>query len=130
MNRETNLIVKKYKLNYKGNSIHCLLNEGIKYYPFFQLISVFIKVKDPKDYFKKNIKRDEILNGIYKEYVRYDLDNKKTAYVNTIGFNFIISFLANQSLDDLKKFVDQKAEPISELEVLINLIINEINSNF
>lgn len=93
MIKEDIRVIKKYRLRYSGNRINTAVHQDIRYYPIYQLIEIFVRPKDSKDYLKKNLKRDNVLAGIYKEFIRYDLDKKKIAMINAAGFNIIISFL-------------------------------------
>lgn len=48
--------------------------------------------------------------------------------INAAGFNIIISFLANQSLVEIKKHIDLQPEPIKSLDEIIQKIVEDINS--
>lgn len=128
MIKENTRIVKKYLLRNRGKSIYFIVCQNEYYYSIYKLIDIFISTTDPKGYLKKNLKRDDILNSIYKQFIRYDLDKKQTAMINAFGFNIIISFLANESLDDLKNYIDQQNDPIIALDSIIQEIIQEINT--
>ena len=128
MIKEDIRVIKKYRLRYSGNRINTAVHQDIRYYPIYQLIEIFVRPKDSKDYLKKNLKRDNVLAGIYKEFIRYDLDKKKIAMINAAGFNIIISFLANQSLVEIKEYIDLQPEPIKSLDEIIQKIVEDINS--
>jgi len=130
MIKEKIRIAQRYGLRYSGSKINYIEFQGNRYYSIYQLIEIFISIKDSKDYLKKNLKRDNVLAGVYKNFVRYDLDSKKTAMINASGFNVIISFLANQSLDDIKNYIDMQADPIKTLDELIQTIVQDINSQY
>jgi len=122
-------VIKKYRLRYSSNIINTAVHQDIKYYPIYQLIEIFVIPKDSKDYLKKNLKRDIDQAGIYKEFIRYDLDKKKTAMINAAGFKIIISFLVNQSLVEIKKYIDLQPEPIKSLDEIIQKIVEDLIHN-
>ncbi len=122
-------VSKHYISKFNGECLNNIKIQGDCYYPIYSLINLFISTSNPKDFLKKNLKRDELFKCVYEEIIRYDLDIKKTAMINAQGFNIVISFIANKSLDPLKHYIDQQVEPIDALDNILAYIVQEINTS-
>jgi hypothetical protein len=92
-----------------GKAIERTNVEGVIYFSVYDLIDILLSPKDPKDYLKKVVKRDQQLRIIYPSLVQYELIKKKRRTVITANnFNILISFIASAKLDKLKNYLDNE----------------------